>query len=189
MERAQNAFVAEGLKVPWYIARGNHDGLIQGNAPASVDLFRAIATGCLKVFPSAALDPARFAGADESEVFRQIGDPSFLGEPAGRRGARSRRTRTAGTSPRPSTSAVGGAHGYGHVDPAETARPRQRDLLRLPPAQGHRVHLARHRRRGRRPSGNLDNPQYRWLEKTLKAARKAERLVIVYGHHTLGDDE
>ncbi len=78
MERAQNAFVAEGLKVPWYIARGNHDGLVQGNAPASVDLFRAIATGCLKVFPSNAIDPATFAGADENTAFERIGDPAYI---------------------------------------------------------------------------------------------------------------
>ena len=63
LERAQQPFAAEGLEVPWYISRGNHDGLIQGNAPASADLFRAIAVGCLKVFPSAAVDPARFSGA------------------------------------------------------------------------------------------------------------------------------
>ena len=29
---------------------------MQGNAPASTDLFRAIATGCLKVFPNAQFD-------------------------------------------------------------------------------------------------------------------------------------
>ncbi|HET6550868.1 MAG TPA: hypothetical protein VFG79_20560, partial [Solirubrobacter sp.] len=73
LDRAQRPFTAQGLKVPWYIARGNHDGLIQGNAPASVDLFRAIATGCLKVFPSAAIDPAQFANADQDEAFRRIG--------------------------------------------------------------------------------------------------------------------
>ena len=33
MERAQNAFTAEGLKVPWYIARGNHDGLSRATRP------------------------------------------------------------------------------------------------------------------------------------------------------------
>ncbi len=34
-------------------------------------------------------------------------------------------------------------------------------------------------------TGNLDDPQYRWLEKKLRAAQKARRLVIAYGHHTL----
>ena len=49
MDRAQEAFKAAGLEVPWYISRGNHDGLIQGNMPASADLFRRLATGCLKI--------------------------------------------------------------------------------------------------------------------------------------------
>ena len=43
LEAAQRPFQAAGLDMPWYISRGNHDGLIQGNAPASEDLFRAIA--------------------------------------------------------------------------------------------------------------------------------------------------
>ena len=34
-------------------------------------------------------------------------------------------------------------------------------------------------------TGNLDHPQYQWLERKLKAAKKAKRLVIAYGHHTL----
>ncbi len=35
-------------------------------------------------------------------------------------------------------------------------------------------------------NGNLDDPQYRWLEGKLKQAERADRLVIAYGHHTLG---
>ena len=35
MNRAQRPFNARGLVVPWYTSRGNHDGLLQGNAPAS----------------------------------------------------------------------------------------------------------------------------------------------------------
>ena len=34
-------------------------------------------------------------------------------------------------------------------------------------------------------TGNLDDPQYRWLERTLKKAEEADRLVIAFGHHTL----
>ena len=64
--------------MPWYIARGNHDGLVQGNAPASTDLFRAIAVGCLKVFPTPAVDPAQFAGQDEAALFRRFADPAFI---------------------------------------------------------------------------------------------------------------
>ena len=78
MERTQAPFNAQGLKVPWYVARGNHDGLIQGNAPAGTDLFRAIAVGCMKVFPNPQIDPAAFVGATDNEVFARFKDPSFV---------------------------------------------------------------------------------------------------------------
>ena len=64
--------------MPWYISRGNHDGLIQGNAPASTDLFRAIAVGCLKVFPSAAFDPSVYQGKSADELFAAFNDPAFI---------------------------------------------------------------------------------------------------------------
>jgi metallophosphoesterase (TIGR03767 family) len=186
MERAQQAFRAEGLKVPWYIARGNHDGLIQGNAPASTDLFRAIATGCLKVFPSAALDPARFADADENEVFRQIGDPSFI------------QTLLAGgrtVPPDPDRRilateeykrVVGRASGFRHVDKAENrASGGVATYYAFRPRRGLEFISLDTVAEGGGSTGNLDDPQYRWLEKTLRKARKADRLVIAYGHHTL----
>ena len=34
-------------------------------------------------------------------------------------------------------------------------------------------------------SGNLDDPQYRWLKRELRKARKRDQLVVVFGHHTL----
>ena len=120
LERAQAPFAAEGLKVPWYISRGNHDGLIQGNAPASTDLFRAIAAGCLKVFPSAAVDPARFANAErEPRSSRRSPIPAFI------------QTLLAGARKVPPDPdrriistveykrEIGNSHGYGHVAAAE----------------------------------------------------------------------
>ena len=47
MDRAQQAFTAGGLKVPSYVAFGNHDALVQGNAAANA-AFEQVATGCLK---------------------------------------------------------------------------------------------------------------------------------------------
>ena len=47
MDKAQQSFTAAGLNVPSYVAFGNHDALVQGNAAANA-AFEAVATGCLK---------------------------------------------------------------------------------------------------------------------------------------------
>ena len=48
LEAATRPFTASGLRTPWYATYGNHDGLVQGNAPAN-PAFEAIATGPAKV--------------------------------------------------------------------------------------------------------------------------------------------
>ena len=48
LDAARKPFKATGLGMPWYAAYGNHDGLIQGNAPASGP-FAAISTGSTKI--------------------------------------------------------------------------------------------------------------------------------------------
>jgi metallophosphoesterase (TIGR03767 family) len=184
MERAQAPFTAAGLDVPWYISRGNHDGLIQGNAPASTELFRAIATGCLKVFPSPAFDPAQFAGASDEELFAAFGDPNFISQliASGR-----------SVAPDPDRRIVSKAeyrqligHGFGRTPKAQ-----------LNASEGTASYYAFNARRGIRfisidtvaegggDNGNLDDPQYRWLRAELKRARKRDQLVVVFGHHTL----
>ncbi|MDO8209311.1 metallophosphoesterase [Conexibacter sp. CPCC 206217] len=189
MERAQRPFTAEGLRVPWYSSRGNHDGLVQGNAPASSALFRGIATGCLKIYPSSAFDPARLAGRSGSEVFAEIGSPLFIGGLLA--GA-------AQTPPDPDRALVSkpeykrlqgradDRHGFGWTDPAEL---RASDGTALyysyAPRRGLRLISLDTVAEGGGSEGNLDDPQYRWLARTLRAAAARDELVIVYGHHTL----
>jgi metallophosphoesterase (TIGR03767 family) len=185
MERAQIPFAAQGLDVPWLISRGNHDGLLQGNAPASTDLFRAIAVGCIKIFPSAAIDPAQFAGAGEDAVFQRFNDPAFIA------------TLLASARPVPPDPDrriiskaeyrdVIGGHGFG-------ATPERQ----LDASNGTASHYSLRRSgirfialdtvaEGGGSNGNLDHPQYRWLRKQLRKARRRDELVIVFGHHTLG---
>jgi metallophosphoesterase (TIGR03767 family) len=186
LERAQAPFTAQGLKVPWYIARGNHDGLVQGNAPGSTDLFRAIATGCLKVFPSAAIDPQSFAGIPANQLFTTIGDPAFIQQLLA--GART-------VPPDPDRrilstveykKIVGRSHGYGHVDKAQLKASRGvAAYYAFTPRKGVELISLDTVAEGGGANGNLDDPQYRWLERTLRKARKANELVIAYGHHTL----
>ena len=161
MEAAQQPFTAAGIDVPWYISRGNHDGLVQGNAPASEDLFRAIAIGCLDVFPSAAFDPARFRGASDDELFASFGDPAFIQQliaggktvapdPDRRIVSKAEYRRIIGTSKR---------NGFGYTPRAELQRlARDRQLLRVHAQARIPVHLARHGRRGRRPERQHRRP-------------------------------
>jgi metallophosphoesterase (TIGR03767 family) len=190
LERAQAAFRAQGLDVPWYISRGNHDGLIQGNAPASTDLFRAIAIGCLKVFPSPQIDPAAFAGASESELFQRFSDPAFIASLLA--GARmvppdpDRRIVSKVEYRRLMAEGSRSAHGFGATSRSELARSgRTASYYATTPKKGVRIISLDTVAEGGGQNGNLDHPQYRWLKRELRKARRRDQLVVVFGHHTL----
>jgi metallophosphoesterase (TIGR03767 family) len=58
LNAARRPFEAQGLKVPWFCAFGNHDGLVQGNFPQNMQL-GLISTGALKIMSTpAGLSPA-----------------------------------------------------------------------------------------------------------------------------------
>ncbi|MDQ6522439.1 TIGR03767 family metallophosphoesterase [Nocardioides sp. LHD-245] len=60
LDAARRPFTAEGLSVPWYSVFGNHDGLAQGNFPASTLQLNLIALGMLKIIsPPHGLDPGQ----------------------------------------------------------------------------------------------------------------------------------
>lgn len=60
LDAARRPFTAEGLTIPWYSVFGNHDGLAQGNFPASTLQLNLIALGALKIIsPPLGLDPGQ----------------------------------------------------------------------------------------------------------------------------------
>ena len=69
---ARRGFTTAGLDLPWYTAFGNHDQLVQGNFPHTLEL-SAIATSNLKVISP----PPDVSEADLLHVLR-TGDPSAL---------------------------------------------------------------------------------------------------------------
>lgn len=72
LDAARKPFAAEGLKMPWYTAFGNHDGLVQGNFPHTLPL-DLISTGSLK---ATSLPP----GVSQADVLKGFGsaDPTSL---------------------------------------------------------------------------------------------------------------
>jgi metallophosphoesterase (TIGR03767 family) len=190
LDAAQAPFDAAGLDVPWYISRGNHDGLIQGNAPASTDLFRGIAVGCLKVFPTPQVDPAQFVGQDEAAVFRRFSDPAFISSllAGGRTVPPDADRRIINKAEYRKELAVGNrsAHGFSSTDKRELRRSKgTASYYAFTPRKGMRFISLDTVAEGGGQWGNLDDPQYRWLKRELGKARKRDQLVVVFGHHTL----
>ena len=193
MDRAQSlAFAPVGLRrgstlVPTFVTNGNHDGLVQGNEDASA-LFEQVAIGCRKIVQSTSSLPF---GTDESP------NPNFLHNPvdlaAGvpvppdtRRQFVDRRqlkqVYSSGIQP--------DDHGFAYVEPAENAA-----------SGGSATYFARDLKPGIRfisvdtvsdggtvqdsANGNIDHPQFRWLESEIARAEAQNKLVVVFGHHPI----
>lgn len=189
MDRAQRPFTAEGLRMPWYSSRGNHDGLVQGNASASSALFQAIVRGCLKIYPTPAFDPALLIGRSGDEALAAIGNPAFVGRLLGGAGRTPPDPDRAFVS-KPEYKQLQGTgdrrHGFGYTDQAELTASRGTALYySFSPRRGLRFVALDTVAEGGGSEGNVDDPQYRWLVKTLRAAARRDELVIVYSHHTL----
>ncbi len=187
MDRAQAPFTAEGLKAPSYVAFGNHDGLVQGNATAT-RAYEDVGTGCVKPTapafnpfdPQSALEPGYLSGlfgSDPGKVGLVPRDPD-------RRYVDHRQFKEL------FKAGQGDGHGFGYVDGAENAA-----------TDGHAGYYSWSPRKdirfialdtiseggvpGPSAEGNIDDPQFRWLERELAAAEKADELTIVFGHHPI----
>ncbi|HYH58125.1 MAG TPA: metallophosphoesterase [Thermoleophilaceae bacterium] len=186
MERAQQPFKAAGLKMPWFTARGNHDGLLQGTVIAN-GLLRAIVVGCQKVFPSEELDPEKYDNLED--LFADIGNPEvvaallagaeFVPPDPDRRNIPPKEYKA---------EHAGGdnSHGYGFVKKSENKKSNGSAAYYAFTRDGIRFIALDSVAEGGGETGNIDNPQYQWLVKELAKAKKRDQLVIPYAHHTIG---
>ncbi|MEX0621236.1 MAG: hypothetical protein WD181_06600 [Solirubrobacterales bacterium] len=198
MDRAQKPFRAVGLDIPSYMAFGNHDGLVQGNAWATAT-FNMLATGCLKPVNDAEAN----SGLGNGPLFGLVIDSSlttaqivrlyednpeyFMGVPPdpGRRLVSKKAYKDifkAGNDPN--------GHGFGFVDPAEDAASNgSAGYYSFSPRRGVRLVALDTNSEGGRilvsSEGNLDTPQFNWFEKELKRATARNELVIVFSHHAI----
>ena len=201
MDRAQEPFQAEGLDVPSYVALGNHDGLVQGNAAANRS-FEDVATGCMKMMgPNQQFANLQEAIAQLSPSFLQqllASDPTkvSLVPPDQQRQFVSTAQYKALHGPPYSTQAD--AHGFAYVSEEENV---QSDgaaaYYSWSPKPGFRFIALNTVGEGgvvsdHSSDGNIDDPQFRWLESELDAATARNELIVLFGHHainSLNNDE
>jgi metallophosphoesterase (TIGR03767 family) len=195
MDKAQQAFTAAGVDVPSYVAFGNHDALVQGNAAANL-AFEQVATGCLKPIgpvpnPENAValleslfDPAALLGTLLSSPQNLVlvpGDPN-------RRFVSKKQYKDIFKA-----GAQADGHGFDFIDPAqETASKGAAGYYSWSPTPGTRfiaVDTVAEAGTILTPSGastsdgNIDDPQFKWLRGQLEAATAADELVVLFSHH------
>ena len=163
MDRAQQAFTAAGLSVPSYVAFGNHDALVQGNQAANAS-FEQVATGCAKTMEGVVglvpPDPARRYVSKAQ--FKQIFKDGAQGDGHGFDDVDAKQEQ-----------ASGGSAGYYSFVPVKGLRMIALDTV----SEGGIVGVS--------ADGNIDDPQFHWLEDELEEATEKDQLVILFSHHAI----
>lgn len=195
MDRAQQAFTASGVDVPSYVAFGNHDALVQGNAAANA-AFEQVATGCLK--PIGPVSNPENASALLTALFNPVTlISSFLTSPQNtilvpgdpnRRFVSKKQYKDVFKA-----GSQADGHGFGLIAAAqETASKGAAGYYAWSPAPGMRfIALDTVAEAGTiltptgksTSDGNLDDPQFKWLRGQLEAATAADQLVVLFSHH------
>ena len=179
LDAARRPFDATGLAMPWYTAFGNHDGLVQGNFPATLQLTQ-VAEGGLKL-----ISPP--AGMSQDDLLRALqGDyAGFLESLALTPHVRpvthdpQRRVLTRAEIVEEHFVTTGAPYGHGFTDRNRAEGTAyytfDRGLVRF-------VVLDTVNPNGE-ANGSLDATQFAWLREVLAAS--ADRVVVVACHHTL----
>jgi metallophosphoesterase (TIGR03767 family) len=191
MDRAQQSFSAAGVKVPTYIAFGNHDGLVQGNQAAN-GAFEQVSTGCLKPM---APTPNQ---TDLAGVLGSLTPANVLAMLA------TEPDKVALVPPDPKRQFVSKAqfenvflhgaqadgHGFAYIDPAQKAASHgAAGYYSWSPVPGFRFialdTVSEGGIAGPSADGNVDDPQFQWLHSQLQAATAADQLVVIFSHHAI----
>ncbi|HUC07696.1 MAG TPA: hypothetical protein VMR96_06365 [Solirubrobacterales bacterium] len=195
MDQAQKSFTAAGLDVPSYVAFGNHDALVQGNAAANA-AFEAVATGCLKpigpvpnpenaaALLASLLNPTNLLSTLLSKPQNLIFVP---GDPK-RRFVSKQQYKDVFKA-----GSQADGHGFDLIDPAqESASKGAAGYYAWSPTPGMRfiaVDTVAEAGTIVTPTGNttadgnIDDPQFKWLRGQLEAATAADELVVLFSHH------
>ena len=175
LDAVRRPFPATGLGLPWYTAYGNHDGLIQGNAPLG-GAFSSISTGDTKITGlPAGTSPASFAAG------LLAGKPLPEGLPSRRVTADAKRrivSRKEVVAAHFETTGTPNGHGFTADNRSEgtayyTFEPTTEVLgIVLDTVNP-----------GGLSNGSIDRTQLAWLEQQLEAS--SDKIVVIFSHHTL----
>ncbi|MCH9817052.1 MAG: hypothetical protein K0U64_11500, partial [Actinomycetia bacterium] len=208
MDKAQTKMKAKGLDLPWYITRGNHDTLVQGNVPANLSVaglpIGGIATGCLKPWPNNLLNPNLLIGLPSGDVFDRLTQPDMLP------GILFGLTQMRKVSPDPDRRYVSkvefkenvgkgdNQRGFGYVSKSQLKSSRGNASYYAFNRGPFRIIMLDTNAEGGGAEGNLDNPQYKWLQKQLDKYSNVEirngkikrdsgknKMLIISSHHTI----
>jgi metallophosphoesterase (TIGR03767 family) len=195
MDRAQQAFSATGVDVPSYVAFGNHDALVQGNAAANV-AFEQVAMGCLKPIGPIS-NPENLAGLLGSLLNPTNLLASLLTSPQNTAIVPGDPQRQFVSKKQYKDIFKAGSqadgHGFDFVDPGQESgsagaagyyawspTPETRFISLDTVAEAGTIFTPT----GNTTSdGNIDNPQFQWLRGQLEAATAADQLVVLFSHH------
>jgi len=186
MDKAQQPFQAAGVSVPSYIAFGNHDALVQGNAAANSE-YESVATGCVKPMSPVVTDTTLADGLAELDptTLLALGGNSLVPPDPKRQFVSKRQYKEVF---RAGTQADG--HGFDFVDPAEEAASAgAAGYYSWSPEPGFRFisldTVSDGGVIGPSAEGNIDDPQFKWLRGQLEQATAADQLVVLFSHHAI----
>jgi uncharacterized repeat protein (TIGR01451 family) len=194
MDRAEKLSITPaGLDIPSYWVNGNHDVLVQGNEDANEE-FENIALGCFKALGTTAV-PGSFPGPDALDP-NVLLFPTAVGmlvppDPLRRFVSKQQIKAIIGAND------VDNDHGFGFVNPLQDqASNGSASYYAWNPPQTPGVRFIAIDTNseggilgpfGPQPTGssdgNLDDPQFKWLQGQLDAAQAAGKLIVVFGHH------
>jgi metallophosphoesterase (TIGR03767 family) len=176
LDAAIAQFTPAGIGMPWYSCYGNHDGLVQGNFPSTLQL-GAVATGPLKVVQApTGLSQDDLLRGDPTALQTALSGPARVVTPDPDRRILSR---TQSVQEHFTTGGLPLGHGFTSENVATGTAYYVFDAS--PVVRG--IVLDTVNPNGE-SSGSLDAAQFAWLRARLEES--AGRLVVVFSHHTIG---
>jgi metallophosphoesterase (TIGR03767 family) len=201
-DEAQRPFDAQGLGAPTYVAFGNHDALYQGTVSAGPGLvtpgltFEDTAIDCLKPVYPLANEQSAGTPPNPTDMLADVTTGKTMLVPPDRRRQFVDKRQFKDIF-RAGSQTDG--HGFDYIDPAErTASNDQASYYSWSPKPGLRfIVLDTVSESGLLVSpgsdgtptggeaGNIDHPQWLWLQRELDRAQASNELTVLFGHHNV----